>query len=39
MNLDLGFEVCFYNGMDAYAKTFLPGFSLSSQYTSDALSF
>ena len=21
MNLDLGFEVCFYNGMDAYAKT------------------
>ena len=23
MNLDLGFEVCFYNGMDAYAKTWL----------------
>ena len=23
MNLDLGFEACFYNGMDAYAKTWL----------------
>ena len=23
MNLDLGFGVCFYNGMDAYAKTWL----------------
>ena len=23
MNLDLGFEVCFYNGMDAYTKTWL----------------
>ena len=23
VNLDLGFEVCFYNGMDAYAKTWL----------------
>ena len=23
VNLDLGFEVCFYNGMDAFAKTWL----------------
>ena len=23
VNLDLGFEVCFYNGMDAYAKSWL----------------
>ena len=23
LNLDLGFEVCFYDGMDAYAKTWL----------------
>jgi hypothetical protein len=23
MNLDLGFHTCFYNGMDAYAQTFL----------------
>ncbi len=23
MNLDLGFETCFYNGMDAYAQTWL----------------
>jgi len=23
LNLDLGIEICFYNGMDAYAKTWL----------------
>lgn len=23
LNLDLGFEICFYNGMDAYAQTWL----------------